>query len=109
LSQRNNNNNPCFLVFFASPSTFFLAAAMTHPLSHLRPETISLRLSYYVTAAFGSFQLFNGRTHKAIQPIQTQPFPHSNLTHADSLPNLEIDSTYSVGLDKIDLRKCKEK
>lgn len=27
----------------------------------------------------------------------------------DSLPNLEIVATYSVGLDKIDLDKCKEK
>ena len=27
----------------------------------------------------------------------------------DSLPELEIVSSYSVGLDKIDLRKCQEK
>lgn len=27
----------------------------------------------------------------------------------DSLPKLEIVSSYSVGLDKIDLRKCEEK
>jgi hypothetical protein len=31
------------------------------------------------------------------------------LTHADSLPNLEIDLTYSVELNKIDLRECREK
>jgi hypothetical protein len=59
---------------------------------------------------FVSFQVFNGRICKAIQPIQTLDlFLISTLTHADSLPNLEIDSTYSVGLDKIDLRKCREK
>ena len=27
----------------------------------------------------------------------------------DSLPKLEIVSTYSVGLDKVDLAKCKER
>ncbi|CAI0474362.1 unnamed protein product [Linum tenue] len=50
------------------------------------------------------------RTHRdSIRAVVGTAFVGADAELIDQLPNLEIVSSYSVGVDKIDLAKCKEK
>jgi lactate dehydrogenase-like 2-hydroxyacid dehydrogenase len=72
-------------------------------------EDLAKRFNLFKLWNFPSFQSFSETHANSVRALVCDTKIGADANTIDSLPNLEIVSTYSVGLDKIDLKKCKEK
>jgi len=69
----------------------------------------SNRFNLFKIWNYPSFQSFSETHANSIRALVCSTKIGADANTIDSLPNLEIVSTYSVGFDKIDLKKCREK
>jgi lactate dehydrogenase-like 2-hydroxyacid dehydrogenase len=72
-------------------------------------QDLAKRFNLFKLWNFPSFQSFSETHANSVRALVCDTKIGADANTIDSLPNLEIVSTYSVGLDKIDLKKCKEK
>jgi lactate dehydrogenase-like 2-hydroxyacid dehydrogenase len=87
-----------------------IGVLMTYPMNTNLEERLSNRFNLFKLWNYPSFQSFSETTHaNSIRALVCNTKIGADANTIDSLPNLEIVSTYSVGFDKIDLKKCREK
>ncbi|KAG5572651.1 hypothetical protein H5410_062417 [Solanum commersonii] len=85
-----------------------IGVLMTCPmLSYLEEESKRFNLFRFWEAS--SKSEFFTRNSDSVRAVVGNAFFGAESELIDALPNLEIVSSYSVGLDKIDLVKCKER
>lgn len=77
-------------------------------LSYLEEE-LERRFNLFKLWNYPSLSDFAKSNSNSIRAVVGNTKIGADAEMIDSLPNLEIVSTYSVGLDKIDLTKCKER
>ncbi|PSR96867.1 Hydroxyphenylpyruvate reductase [Actinidia chinensis var. chinensis] len=82
---------------------------MTCPMSSYLEEQIDKRFGLFRPWQASSKHDFLRENRNSIRAVVGNTEFGADSELVDSLPNLEIVSTYSVGLDKIDLRKCEER
>ncbi|CAO2815404.1 unnamed protein product [Amaranthus hypochondriacus] len=82
---------------------------MTYPMSTYLEHQLNSRFTLFKLWDFSSLHEFLNLNANSIHAIVGNASHGANAQLIDSLPNLEIVSTYSVGVDKIDLGKCKER
>ncbi|AES67998.1 putative oxidoreductase [Medicago truncatula] len=86
-----------------------IGVLMTYPMNTNLEEQLSNRFNLFKLWNYPSFQSFSETHANSIRALVCNTKIGADANTIDSLPNLEIVSTYSVGFDKIDLKKCREK
>ncbi|KAL2928477.1 Hydroxyphenylpyruvate reductase [Bienertia sinuspersici] len=82
---------------------------ITYPMSSYLEDELSSKFSLFKIWEYSSHHEFLKQNSNSIHAIVGNASYGANAELIDSLPNLEIIATYSVGVDKIDLGKCKER
>ncbi|KAK9282155.1 hypothetical protein L1049_005067 [Liquidambar formosana] len=82
---------------------------MTYPMSTYLEQELDSRFDLFRLWDFPSRTKFLQQHSHSIRAVVANTTCGADAELIDSLPNLEIVSTYSVGLDKIDLVKCMER
>lgn len=82
---------------------------MVCPASSYLEEELDKRFNLFRFWNFPQKQQFLKENSKSIRAVVGNAAAGADANLIDSLPKLEIVSSFSVGLDKIDLKKCKEK
>lgn len=82
---------------------------MTCPMSTYLEQQLQKRFTLFKLWEFPSKTQFLTRHRDSVQAVVGNTKLGADSELIDSLPRLEIVSTYSVGLDKIDLDKCRER
>jgi len=96
----------CLLSSIAMES---IGVLMTYPMNTNLEEQLSNRFNLFKLWNYPSFQSFSDTHANSIRALVCSTKIGADSNTINSLPNLEIVSTYSVGFDKIDLKKCREK
>ncbi|XP_059285918.1 uncharacterized protein LOC132039457 [Lycium ferocissimum] len=86
-----------------------IGVLMTCPMSSYLEQQLNNRFNLFRLWETPSKPEFLNHNSNSIQAIVGNAFFGADSELIDALPNLEIVSSYSVGLDKIDLDKCKER
>ncbi|XP_041002202.1 uncharacterized protein LOC121247815 [Juglans microcarpa x Juglans regia] len=99
------------LVPDSSSSSFMdsIGVLMTCPMSDYLEQELRKRFNLFKLWAYSSKSDLLDKHSNSIQALVGNTKMGADAELIDSLPELEIVSSYSVGLDKIDLRKCEEK
>ncbi|XP_047177404.1 glyoxylate/hydroxypyruvate reductase A HPR2-like [Vigna umbellata] len=82
---------------------------MTCPMHSYIQEELTKRFNLFKLWHFPSFAAFAQAHGTSVRAVVANVKVGVDAATIDSLPNLQIVSTYSVGYDNIDLRKCREK
>jgi len=82
---------------------------MTCPMHSYIQEELAKRFNLFKLWDFPSFPAFAQLHGNSVRAVVANVKVGVDAAAIDSLPNLEIVSTYSVGYDNIDLPKCTEK
>jgi hydroxypyruvate reductase 2 len=82
---------------------------MTCPMSEYLEEQLQKRFNLFKLWAHSSPSDFLKNNSNSIKALVGNTKIGADAELIESLPKLEIVSSYSVGLDKIDLTKCQEK
>lgn len=82
---------------------------MACPMSTYLEQELDKRFKLYRFWNFPQKKEFLKEHSASIRAVVGNAFAGADAELIDALPKLEIVSSYSVGLDKIDLEKCKEK
>ncbi|XP_061359345.1 glyoxylate/hydroxypyruvate/pyruvate reductase 2KGR-like isoform X1 [Gastrolobium bilobum] len=82
---------------------------MTCPMHSYIEEELAKRFNLFKLWNYSSLRCFSEAHANSIRALVGNTKVGADANTIDSLPKLEIVSTYSVGLDKIDLKKCREK
>ncbi|KAI4355635.1 hypothetical protein L6164_004385 [Bauhinia variegata] len=82
---------------------------MTCPMLDYLEEQLGKRFKLFKLWNHSSLSEFMRANSNSIRAVVGNTQIGADANMIDSLPELEIVSSYSVGLDKIDLKKCKEK
>lgn len=82
---------------------------MTQPMMPYLLETLESKFTVYRLWEAKNPEAFVAEHSNSIHAVVGATAVGASAELIDSLPNLEIVSTYSVGLDKVDLAKCKER
>ncbi|KAL9323098.1 hypothetical protein ACSQ67_011151 [Phaseolus vulgaris] len=82
---------------------------MTCPMHSYIQEELAKRFNLFKLWHFPSFAAFAEVHGNSVRAVVASVKVGVDAAAIDSLPKLEIVSTYSVGYDNIDLRKCREK
>ncbi|XP_049397159.1 uncharacterized protein LOC125861264 [Solanum stenotomum] len=98
----------------ATTPKFIMAMAkigvlMTCPMLSYLEEELNKRFNLFRFWEASSKSEFFTRNSDSVRAVVGNAFFGAESELMDALPNLEIVSSYSVGLDKIDLVKCKER
>ncbi|WVZ00372.1 hypothetical protein V8G54_026441 [Vigna mungo] len=86
-----------------------MGVLMTCPMHSYIQEELAKRFKLFKLWHFPSFAAFAQAHGTSVRAVVASVKVGVDATTIDSLPNLQIVSTYSVGYDNIDLRKCREK
>ncbi|QCE08964.1 D-3-phosphoglycerate dehydrogenase [Vigna unguiculata] len=86
-----------------------MAVLMTSPMHSYIEEELDKRFNLFKLWHFPSFAAFAQAHGASVRAVVGSIKVGVDAATIDSLPNLEIVSTYSVGYDHIDLRKCRER
>ncbi|XP_028756139.1 hydroxyphenylpyruvate reductase-like [Neltuma alba] len=86
-----------------------IGVLMTCPMLSYLEQELDRRFKLFKLWNYPSFSVFAQSSSTSIRAVVGDTKIGADAQMIDSLPNLEIVSTYSVGLDKIDLTKCKER
>lgn len=86
-----------------------MGVLMTCPMHSYIQEQLAKRFNLFKLWHFPSFVAFAQAHGTSVRAVVASVKVGVDATTIDSLPNLQIVSTYSVGYDNIDLRKCREK
>ncbi|KAF8400801.1 hypothetical protein HHK36_014103 [Tetracentron sinense] len=86
-----------------------LGVLMTSPMTSYLEEELDKRFKLFRFWEFSKKHEFLVENSDLIRAVVGNTKVGVDAEMIDSLPKLEIISSYSVGLDKIDLAKCKEK
>ncbi|KAJ7963008.1 Hydroxyphenylpyruvate reductase [Quillaja saponaria] len=86
-----------------------IGVLMTCPMSDYLEREIEKRFKLLKQWHHSSFPEFLKSNSNSIRAVVGNATIGADAEMIGSLPKLEIVASYSVGLDKIDLRKCKEK
>jgi lactate dehydrogenase-like 2-hydroxyacid dehydrogenase len=82
---------------------------MTCPMSEHLEEQLQNRFNLFKLWAHSSLSDFLKNNSNSIKALVGNTKISADAELIESLPKLEIVSSYGVGLDKIDLTKCQEK
>lgn len=82
---------------------------MAYPMSSYLEEELDKRFNLFRFWEFPQKQQFLKDNSNSIRAVVGNAAAGADSDLIESLPKLEIVSSFSVGLDKIDLKKCKEK
>jgi hydroxypyruvate reductase 2 len=86
-----------------------IGVLITCPMSDYLEQQLQKRFNLFKLWTHSSHSDFLKNNSNSIQALVGNTKIGADAELIDSLPKLEIVSSYSVGLDKIDLRKCEEK
>lgn len=86
-----------------------IGVLMTCPMSDYLEQQLQKRFNLFKLWTHSSRFDFLKNNSNSIQALVGNTKIGADAELIDSLPKLEIVSSYSVGLDKIDLSKCQEK
>lgn len=86
-----------------------IGVLMTCPMSSYLEEELDKRFNLFRFWNFSQKQQFFKENSNSIRAVVGNATAGADVKLIESLPKLEIVSSFSVGLDKIDLKKCKEK
>ncbi|KAI8017632.1 Hydroxyphenylpyruvate reductase [Camellia lanceoleosa] len=86
-----------------------IAVLMTCPMSPYLEQELDKRFDLFRFWKFPRKKEFLKQQSQSIRAVVGNATIGANSNLIESLPKLEIVSSYSVGLDKIDLFKCKER
>ena len=86
-----------------------ITVLMTSPMSDYLENQLKDRFNLVKLWTYSSKTDFFKHNSHSIRAVVGNTKIGADAELIDSLPELEIVSSYSVGLDKIDLRKCQEK
>ncbi|KAE7997454.1 hypothetical protein FH972_002090 [Carpinus fangiana] len=86
-----------------------IGVLITCPMSDYLEQQLQKRFNLFKLWTHTSDSDFLKNNSNSIQALVGNTKIGADAELIDSLPKLEIVSSYSVGLDKIDLRKCEEK
>lgn len=82
---------------------------MTWPMFSYLEEELEKRFKLFKLWSYPSVADFLKENADSVKAVVGDTKIGADAKLIDSLPRLEIVASYSVGLDKIDLRKCEEK
>lgn len=82
---------------------------MTYPMSSYLEHELNSRFTLFKIWEHPSLPHFLQQHSNSIHAVVSNAAHGADAQLIDSLPNLEIVASYSVGVDKIDLCKCKER
>ncbi|KAM3200213.1 hypothetical protein T459_30526 [Capsicum annuum] len=86
-----------------------IGVLLTCPMSSYLEQQLNNRFSLFKYWESSSKSQFSTHNSHSIRAVVGNAFVGADSDLINALPNLEIVSSYSVGLDKIDLAKCKER
>ncbi|KAF5187147.1 Glyoxylate/hydroxypyruvate reductase B [Thalictrum thalictroides] len=86
-----------------------IGVLMTCPMFNYLEEELETKFKLFKLWKFSEQKPFLQENSNSIRAIVGNASVGASSELIDSLPKLEIVSSFSVGLDKIDLNKCKEK
>ncbi|PHT32236.1 hypothetical protein CQW23_28573 [Capsicum baccatum] len=86
-----------------------IGVLLTCPMSSYLEQQLNNRFSLFKYWESSSKSQFSTHNSDSIRAVVGNAFVGADSDLINALPNLEIVSSYSVGLDKIDLAKCKER
>lgn len=86
-----------------------IGVLMMCPMSNYLEQELDKRFKLFRYWAHPSQREFLTRQAESIRAVVGNATAGADAELIDALPKLEIISSYSVGLDKVDLIKCKEK
>ncbi|XP_027343684.1 glyoxylate/hydroxypyruvate reductase A HPR2 isoform X1 [Abrus precatorius] len=86
-----------------------IGVLMTCPMHSYIEEELEKRFNLFKLSNYSSFSAFAEAHANSVRAVVANAKVGADANSIDSLPQLEIVSTYSVGFDKIDLIKCREK
>ncbi|KAA0059308.1 hydroxyphenylpyruvate reductase [Cucumis melo var. makuwa] len=86
-----------------------IGVLMTCPMNAYLEQELDKRFNLYKFWQFPQRTQFLTEHCNSIRAVVGNASVGADATLIDALPKLEIVSSFSVGLDKIDLKKCKEK
>ncbi|KAJ8440028.1 hypothetical protein Cgig2_020516 [Carnegiea gigantea] len=86
-----------------------IGVLMTYPMSPYLERELSTRFTLFKLWEYPSLSEFLKQNSNCIHAVVGNASHGADAQLIDSLPKLEIVATYSVGVDKIDLGKCKER
>lgn len=98
----------CYLLV-GRPPMESIGVLMTSPMLSYLEQELERRFKLIKLWNYPSFSAFAQSNSPSIRAVVVDTKIGADAKMIDSLPNLEIVSTFSVGLDKIDLTKCKER
>ena len=81
---------------------------MTRPMYTYLEDQLANRFNLFRLWNYPSFPAFSEANAHSIRAVVGNTQIGADATMIESLPKLEIVCTFSVGLDKIDLAKCRE-
>ncbi|CAO2813335.1 unnamed protein product [Amaranthus hypochondriacus] len=79
------------------------------PMNEYLEQQLSKRYNLFRFWNFPDKTQFLSQNADSIRALIVNSFISADASLIDALPNLEIVATFSVGLDRVDLGKCKEK
>ncbi|KGN45382.1 hydroxyphenylpyruvate reductase [Cucumis sativus] len=103
ISSENPNPTPKFSTMES------IGVLMTCPMNAYLEGELQKRFNLYKFWQFPQKTQFLTEHCNSIRAVVGNASAGADATLIDALPKLEIVSSFSVGLDKIDLKKCKEK
>ncbi|KAK9677105.1 hypothetical protein RND81_11G121600 [Saponaria officinalis] len=86
-----------------------IGVLMVCPMNTYLEDQLSKRFNLYRFWTQNDKTQFLSTTARAIRAVVGNASGGADAALIEALPNLEIVSSFSVGLDKIDLKKCEEK
>ncbi|KAH9300967.1 hypothetical protein KI387_012550, partial [Taxus chinensis] len=86
-----------------------IGVLITCPMLPYLQDALESRFTVYKLWEAADKQVFLGELGDSIHAVVGNTVTGADAELIESLPKLEIVSTFSVGLDKVDLAKCKEK
>lgn len=86
-----------------------IGVLMACPMNPYLEDELSKRFNLFRFWSFPDRAHFLSQNAAAIRAVVGNAFAGADASLIDALPRLEIVASYSVGLDKIDLGKCKER
>ncbi|RDX73262.1 Hydroxyphenylpyruvate reductase, partial [Mucuna pruriens] len=86
-----------------------IGVLMTCPMHSYIEEELAKRFNLFKLWHYPSFSAFSQAHANSVRAVVGSVKVGVDAANIDSLPNLEIVATYSVGFDNIDLQKCRDK
>ncbi|KAK7271918.1 hypothetical protein RJT34_28191 [Clitoria ternatea] len=96
-------------VHLGPPSMKAIGVLMTCEMHSYIEEELAKRFNLFKLWNYSSFSAFSQVHANSIRALVGNAKVGAEAATIDSLPKLEIVSTYSVGFDKIDINRCRER